>query len=126
MSTSVKQLIAAANAVVPSIEQEEAAELMAEADALVVDVRDVPELQVSGKIQGALHVPRGMLEFKADPDSPYHDPAFRKDRPVIVYCAAGGRAALAAKALQDLGFMDVHNLGGFKDWVESGGAVEKV
>ena len=67
-----------------------------------------------------------MLEFRADPESPYHDPAFSRDKTVIVYCASGGRSALAGKTLQELGYRDVRNLGGFKDWVESGGAVEKV
>lgn len=125
MPTSVKEMVAAANAAVPRIGREEAAALMAKGGALVVDVRDAPELQASGKIAGAVHVPRGMLEFRADPDSPYHDPAFDRDRTVILYCASGGRAALAGKTLQELGYRDVRNLGGFKEWAESGGAVER-
>jgi rhodanese-related sulfurtransferase len=126
MPTSVKELLAAANAAVPRIGREEAAALIAAGDVLVVDVRDAPELQASGKVKGAKHVSRGMLEFRADPESPYHDPAFDRDRTVLVYCASGGRSALAGKALQDLGYRDVRNLGGFKDWAESGGAVEPV
>jgi rhodanese-related sulfurtransferase len=126
MPTSVKELLAAANAAVPRIDREEAAALIARGDALVVDVRDAPELQASGKLPGAVHVSRGMLEFRADPESAYHDPAFDRDRTVIVYCASGGRSALAGKALQDLGYRDVRNLGGFKDWAENGGAVERV
>lgn len=125
MPTSVKELLAAANAAVPRIAVDEAKALMAGGDVLVVDVRDAPELQASGKIKGAVHVSRGMLEFKADPESPYHDPAFTKDKTVILYCASGGRAALAAKALKDLGYENVRNLGGFKDWAEGGGEVEK-
>lgn len=125
MPTSVKEMLAAANAAVPRIGREEAATLMAKGEALVVDVRDAPELQASGKIAGAVHVPRGMLEFRADPDSPYHDPAFDRARTVILYCASGGRAALAGKTLQELGYRDVRNLGGFKEWAESGGAVER-
>jgi rhodanese-related sulfurtransferase len=126
MPTSVKEMLAAANAAVPRIGHEEAAALIAAADVLIVDVRDAPELQANGKIAGAVHVSRGMLEFRADPDSPYHDPAFERDRTVILYCASGGRSALAGKALQDLGYRDVRNLGAFKDWAESGGAVERV
>ncbi|MGH6921359.1 MAG: rhodanese-like domain-containing protein [Geminicoccaceae bacterium] len=126
MPTSVKEMLAAANAAVPRIGHEEAAALMARGDALVVDVRDAPELQASGKVAGAVHVSRGMLEFRTDPDSPYHDPAFDRDRTVILYCASGGRSALAGQALQDLGYRDVRNLGAFKDWVESGGPVERV
>jgi rhodanese-related sulfurtransferase len=126
MPTSVKEMLAAANAAVPRIGRGEAAALMAGGDVLVVDVRDAPELLANGKVAGAVHVSRGMLEFRADPESPYHDEAFNRDRTVILYCASGGRSALAGKALQDLGYVDVHNLGAFKDWAEGGGAVERV
>lgn len=125
MSTTVKDLMAAAHAVVPKIGPDEAKALVASGEALVVDVRDAPEVEKSGKVAGAVHVSRGMLEFRADPASPYHDPAFSKDRTVVVYCASGGRSALAGKALKDLGYEKVFNLGAFKDWAESGGAVEK-
>ena len=124
MPTSVKDMLAAANAAVPKITREEAQSLVADGKALVVDVRDPPELQASGKIKGAKNVSRGMLEFRADPASPYHDPEFDPSRTVIVYCASGGRSALAGKVLQELGYRDVRNLGGFKDWAEGGGAVE--
>jgi len=124
MPTSVKLLLAAANAAVPRISPEETTSLMATGEAMVVDVRDAPELETAGKVAGALHVPRGMLEFRADPESPYHNPAFDRGKTVILYCASGGRAALAGKTLQELGFRDVRNLGAFKDWAESGGAVE--
>jgi rhodanese-related sulfurtransferase len=126
MPTSVKEMLAAANAEVPRIDREAAAALIARGEALVVDVRDAPELQAGGKVAGAKHVSRGMLEFKADPASPYHDPDFDPGRTVILYCASGGRSALAAKALKDLGYRDVRNLGAFKEWAEGGGAVEKV
>lgn len=126
MTGSVKELLAAANAAVPKISPKDAAALIAGGKALVVDVRDTPEVQASGKVAGAKHVSRGMLEFRADPESPYHDPAFSRDKTVIVYCASGGRSALAGKTLQDMGYGDVRNLGGFKDWAESGGAVEKI
>jgi rhodanese-related sulfurtransferase len=66
-----------------------------------------------------------MLEFRADPESPYHDKNFGKDKAVIVYCASGGRSALSGKVLKDLGYERVYNLGAFKDWAEGGGAVEK-
>jgi rhodanese-related sulfurtransferase len=126
LPTSVKEMLAAANAAVLRIGHEEAAALIVGGDVLVVDVRDAPELLANGKVAGAVHVSRGMLEFRADPDSPYHDPAFDRDRTVILYCGSGGRAALAGKALQDLGYRDVRNLGAFKDWAENGGAVERV
>jgi len=105
---------------------EETAALIAGGDVLVVDVRDGTEVLSTGKVQGAKHVPRGMLEFRADPDSPYYDSAFNRDKTVLVYCASGGRSALAGKTLHDLGYKDVRNLGSFKEWAESGGAVDKV
>lgn len=126
MPTSIKEMLAAANASVSKIDRDEAMALIKDKKALVVDVRDLPELQASGKVAGAVHVSRGMLEFRADPDSPYHNPEFNRDRPVIVYCASGGRSALAGKVLQDLGYRNVRNLGAFKDWAEKGGPVEKV
>jgi rhodanese-related sulfurtransferase len=126
MARSVMEMLAAAKAEVPSISPQEAATLAAQGKAVIVDVRDAPELQSSGKAKGAVHASRGMLEFKADPQSPYHDPALDPNKTVILYCASGGRSALAGKTLKELGYKDVRNLGGFKDWVESGGAVEKV
>src|ERR1700746_1775191 len=125
MTTSVKQMMEAANAVVPKITPQQAQELMAKGNALVVDVRDGTEVAHSGKVAGAVHVSRGMLEFRADPESPAHDKNFAKDKNVILYCGSGGRAALAAKLLKDMGYGQVYNVGAFKDWAESGGAVEK-
>jgi rhodanese-related sulfurtransferase len=125
MAKSVKDLVAAANAVVPRITPAQAQEMIAEGNTLVVDVRDAPEVEKSGKVAGAVHVPRGMLEFRADPESPYHDQNFAPDKPVIVYCASGGRAALSGQALKELGYGEVYNLGGFGDWVESGGLIDK-
>jgi rhodanese-related sulfurtransferase len=125
MAKSVKDLVEAANAVVPRITLAQAKELIEAGDAVVVDVRDAPEVEKSGKIAGALHVPRGMLEFRADPESPYHDKNLAKDKTVIVYCASGGRSALSGQALKELGYAEVYNLGAFKDWAESGGAVER-
>ena len=123
MATTLKDMMAAANAAVPKITPEEARALMAQG-ALVVDVRDAPEVEKTGKVAGALHVSRGMLEFRADPASPYHDKTFGKDKAIIVYCASGGRSALSGKTLKDLGYSDVRNLGAFKDWAENGGAVD--
>jgi rhodanese-related sulfurtransferase len=125
MATGVKQMMEAANAVVPRITPAQAQEIIAKGDALVVDVRDAPELEKSGKVAGAVHVSRGMLEFRADSDSPYHDKSFTKDKTMILYCASGGRSALGGKVLKEMGYDRVYNLGAFKDWVESGGAIEK-
>ena len=125
MSLTVKQMLEAANAAVPKISPAQAKEMIGKGNVLVLDVRDAPEVEKSGKIDGALHVSRGMLEFRADPGSPYHDKNFSKDKTVILYCASGGRAALAGKVLKDMGYGQVYNIGGFKDWADSGGAIEK-
>lgn len=124
MSTSLAEMLEAANAVVPKISVADAMAKI-EAGALLLDIRDAPELQMQGRAQDAHHVPRGMLEFRADAQSPFHDPEFRRDRPVVLYCASGGRAALAGKALKDMGFAEVYNLGGLKDWIEGGGPASK-
>src|SRR5215475_13935576 len=125
MASSVKQMLEAANAAVPKISHDEARKMIASGNTLVVDVRDAGEVAASGKVAGAVNVSRGMLEFRADPDSPYHDKNFSKDKSMIVYCASGGRSALAGKTLKELGYDKVFNIGGFKDWAEAGGAVEK-
>lgn len=125
MALTVKQMLEAANAAVSKITPSEAREMIGKGNTLVVDVRDVPEVEKSGKVAGAVHVPRGMLEFRADPESPYHDKNFAKDKNVILYCASGGRSALAGKLLKDMGYEHVYNVGGFKDWADSGGAVER-
>jgi rhodanese-related sulfurtransferase len=125
MALTVKQMLEAANAAVSKITPSEAREMIGKGNTLVVDVRDAPEVEKSGKVAGAVHVSRGMLEFRADPESPYHDKNFAKDKNVILYCASGGRSALAGKLLKDMGYEHVYNVGGFKDWADSGGAVER-
>jgi rhodanese-related sulfurtransferase len=125
MATSVKVMLEAANAAVPKITPAAAKEMIAKGNTLLVDVRDGTEVAASGNAAGAVHVSRGLLEFRADPDLPSHDKNFARDKAVILYCGSGGRAALAGKLLKDLGYDKVFNLGGFKDWVDSGGAVDK-
>jgi rhodanese-related sulfurtransferase len=125
MALTVKQMMEAANAAVPKITAAQAREMIEKGNTLVVDVRDAPEVEKSGKVAGAVHVSRGMLEFRADPESPYHDNNFSKDKTVILYCASGGRSALAGKVLKDMGYDEVYNVGAFKDWAEGGGAVER-
>jgi len=120
MAASVQDLLAAANASVPRLRPNQLREMIGRPDVVLVDVRDAPELQQTGKIRGALHIQRGMIEFRADPSTPYHDPALQKDRTIVLYCASGGRSALAAKALQDMGYGSVFNAGGMKELAEAG------
>ena len=120
MPATVKDMLSAANAEVPKVPASEAAGMMATGNVLIVDVRDPSEVEKSGKIRGAVNVSRGMLEFRADPESQYHDPEFRKDKTVLVYCASGGRSALAGKTLKEMGYTSVHNVGGFKELADAG------
>lgn len=124
MPVTAAQLLEAAHAVVPKISTGDAMQKIADG-ALLLDIRDAPELQMNGRAEGSHHVPRGMLEFRADPATDFHDPELRFDRPVILHCASGGRAALAGKLLKDMGYQEVYNLGGFKDWAEAGGPTEE-
>jgi rhodanese-related sulfurtransferase len=125
MAKTVKQMIDIANAMVPRITPTQAKELMAKGNTLVIDVRDAPELEMSGKIAGAIHVPRGTLEFRADPETHYYDATLTKDKVLILYCKSGSRSALAGKVLKEMGYGQVYNLGAFEDWVESGGGIDK-
>jgi rhodanese-related sulfurtransferase len=125
MPKTVKELLAAANAEVPKLSPAEAVAKLAEPGVLVVDVRDPAELAQAGKIRGSVNVPRGMLEFRADAESPYHDKAFDTGKTVLVHCASGGRSALAGQTLKAMGYGKVFNIGGFKDLAEAGAPVDK-
>ena len=125
MAITYKDMVAAAHAVVPAITPAEAAELVKTGNAVIVDIRDGTEVAATGKIKGAVTIPRGSLESRADPESGNYNPALRRDCPVILHCAGGGRAALAGKTLLEMGYTNVRNLGGFRDWVAAGGEIEK-
>jgi rhodanese-related sulfurtransferase len=120
MPSSVKEMLAEANAAVPRLSPAQVRDAIGKGNVLIVDVRDAPELASGGKVKGAVHASRGMLEFRADPESPYHDPAFQRDKTVLVYCASGGRSALSGKTLKDLGYKTVYNAGGFKELADAG------
>jgi rhodanese-related sulfurtransferase len=120
------EMVAEANAAVDTLEVEEAKRLVGRDDVVFVDVREAAELAAQGKIPGAVHATRGLLEFYADPSSPAHKPELASGKRLVVYCASGGRSALAAKALQDMGIGKVANmLGGFTTWQQEGGAIER-
>lgn len=118
---TAKDFMAEANAVVARLSFEEASELHASGNAVFVDVRDSGLIAKSGTIEGALCIPRGMMEFAADPGTPFHNAALQKDAQIALVCGAGGQAALAGKTLVDMGFQNVVNVGGFGDWKEAGG-----
>ena len=100
-------------------------EIAAGGDLLLVDIREIQEVVDRGTIPGSKHVPRGMLEFWADPASPYARDYFGEDKRTVVFCAGGGRSVYAVKALEDMGFTNVaHLAGGFKSWLDAGEAVE--
>ena len=116
MPSSVREMLAEANASVPRLNPAEAREMIGKGNVLLVDVRDAPEFASGGKLKGAVNVPRGMLEFRADPESPLHNPAFQKDKVVLVYCGSGGRAALSGQTLKELGYHSVTMPAASRNW----------
>jgi len=118
---SAAQLVADAKQRIENLTPDQVAAELAQSDVLLVDLREAEERAQKGAIPGAVHAPRGMLEFYADPTSPYHRPEFDPARRTILYCAGGGRSALAAATLQQLGYRRVAHLdGGLTAWTASG------
>ena len=125
ITTGYRALVDAANAEVETLATEEAIELAGNDGVVLVDIRDVRELQREGRVPGAVHCPRGMLEFWIDPQSPYHKPMFAQDKKFVFFCAGGLRSALAAQTAQRMGLKPVaHIKGGFGAWKQAGGPVD--
>lgn len=123
--TPVKDMVAAAKARITSLSVEDTQTALTEGRAIIVDIRDVRELKREGRFPGAIHAPRGMLEFWVDPASPYHNTAFDTDKTLVLACAASWRSALAADTLQQMGLENVAELeGGFAAWRDAGAPVE--
>jgi rhodanese-related sulfurtransferase len=113
-----------ANALVERVSVEEGIDLHKNKGAVFVDVRDSAAIAESGTINGALRIPRGFIEFAADPDSPFHNAELNRDATIILVCGAGGQAALAGKTLKEMGYESVRNIGGFAEWRDAGGETE--
>jgi rhodanese-related sulfurtransferase len=125
ITTSAKTLVEAAEREIETLSIEDALKLHGRDDTVLVDIRDIRELQREGRVPGAFHCPRGMLEFWIDPQSPYHKPIFAEDKRFVFFCAGGMRSALAAHAAQRMGLKPVaHIRGGFGAWKMAGGPVE--
>ena len=127
ITTSVKDLVAAANVEVTTLTVEQAQALIDSPDHVIVDLRDIRELQRTGKIPGAFSCPRGMLEFWIDPASPYHKEIFNQDKTYVFYCASAWRSALSAQVAQQMGLSPVtHIAGGFTAWQKAAAPIEPV
>ena len=125
ITTGFRDLIAAAEREIETLTVAEAMALCGRDDVVLVDLRDIRELQREGRIPGAFHCPRGMLEFWIDPASPYHKDVFAQDKRFVFFCGGGWRSALAAQTAQRMGLKPVaHIAGGFSAWKKAGGAVE--
>jgi rhodanese-related sulfurtransferase len=125
LKKGIKQLVAEANAEIETISVDEALKLKDDPGVTFVDIRDIRELDRDGRIPGAFHAPRGMLEFWVDPESPYYKQIFGSDSRFVLFCAGGLRSALAAQQLQNMGLERVcHMAGGFGAWKTAGGPVE--
>lgn len=119
-----KQLVDEAEAEIETVDVQDAMHLVDDENTVIVDLRDIRELWKLGTIPGAVHAPRGMLEFWIDPDSPYHREIFSSGKKLLFFCAAGWRSALATKTVQDMGVSPVAHIGGgFSAWTEAGGPV---
>lgn len=120
-----KALLAEAEAAIERLAPEDAVALHGRDDVVFVDVRDIRELEREGRIPGAVHAPRGMLEFWVDPESPYHRKVFAADKRFVFFCAAGWRSALATRDMQAMGLTPVADVvGGFGAWKAAGGPIE--
>lgn len=120
----VKDMVAEANSRITTLAVDQAINVLGEDSHVFVDIRDIRELKREGKIPGAFHAPRGMLEFWIDPDSPYHKAIFAEEKTFVFYCASAWRSALATDMAQSMGLGPVaHIVGGFSNWVKSGGPV---
>lgn len=125
ITMSAADMVKAAKAAIKEYTVEEVQALADRDDVVLVDIRDPRELSRDGRIAGAFHCPRGMLEFWISPESPYHKPVFAEDKEFVFFCAGAMRSALAAKVAQDMGLKPVaHMLGGFSAWKKAGAAVE--
>jgi len=117
-----KTLLAEANAVIETVSVQDLPYHLEDPEVILADVRDTVERERDGVIPGSVHLPRGLLEFQADPESPVHVSEMRPERRIILYCGTGGRSALAAKTLQDMGYADVASLaGGYQAWRAANG-----
>ena len=121
---SLEELLIEANDLVKRLSYDESVDLINNTQTVIIDVREESEVYNLGLIKNAIHIPRGLLEFKLSPNSPNNPVSIDDNTNILVYCAGGYRSALAAKSLLDLGFKNVYNLGGFQEWVESGGEIQ--
>lgn len=120
------QMVAAAKASIENLDVDQVVSELDDGKAVIIDIRESEERLQNGFIPGAVHLPRGMLEFYADPTSPYHRQEIAPDKRVILHCASGGRSALAVRTLMDLGYTNVAHLdGGFNAWAAAGQPVEE-
>lgn len=125
ITRSVRSLVEAAESEIDNLSVEQAMSLHGRDDVVLVDIRDIRELQREGRVPGAFHCPRGMLEFWIDPESPYHKDVFAQDKTYVFFCAGGMRSALAAQTAKRMGLKPVaHIRGGFGAWKKSGGPIE--
>ncbi|MBX3551845.1 MAG: rhodanese-like domain-containing protein [Pseudolabrys sp.] len=127
ITTGYKALVDAAEREIETIAVEDAIKLHGRDDVVLIDIRDPRELDRDGRVPGAHHCPRGMLEFWIDPASPYHKPLFAQDKKYVFFCAGGLRSALATQTAHRMGLAPVaHIKGGFGAWKKAGGPVEAV
>ncbi len=124
-SKTVMQLLEEANSVVPAVAASEAVQWIGDENTILLDVRPAAAIKETGTVEGALQIPRGLLEFNADPSFQMHNPAMDPSKRVVIFCTAGGQAALAGQTLKSMGYGEVYNGGGLDAWKDAGATIVK-
>ena len=117
-------LLEEANKQIKRLSFKEALEMLKNTNTIIIDVREESEVMTLGVIKNAIHIPRGLIEFKLSPNSPNNPNGIDQNTNLLIYCAGGYRSALAAKTLSDIGFKNVYNIGGFQEWIDNGGDIQ--
>jgi rhodanese-related sulfurtransferase len=121
---SLDILLEEANKQIKRLSFKEALEMLKNTNTIIIDVREESEVMTLGVIKNAIHIPRGLIEFKLSPNSPNNPNGIDQNTNLLIYCAGGYRSALAAKTLSDVGFKNVYNIGGFQEWIDNGGDIQ--
>ena len=124
MQTNLEELLIEANDLVKRLSYDESVDLISNTQTVIIDVREESEVYNIGLIKNAVHIPRGLIEFKLSPNSPNNPVLIEDNTNILVYCAGGYRSALAAKTLKDFGFKNVFNIGGYEEWILNGGEIQ--
>ena len=121
---TLESLLEDANKIIKRLSYDETLEMLSNTESVIIDVREESEVLNQGVIKNAIHIPRGLIEFKLGPHSPNNPNNIDQNSTLLIYCAGGYRSALAGKTLSDIGFINVYNIGGYQEWIDNGGDIQ--